>query len=71
MDGMIKVHASLKLDCVDILTAIHGLLGTLLSLNTTGRDNHAGPSLRERESEQVILKLLSLMFWDTKITEVW
>ncbi|KAK1557115.1 hypothetical protein Q3G72_018224 [Acer saccharum] len=27
MDGMVKVHASLKLDCVDILTAIHGLLG--------------------------------------------
>ncbi|KAH7550461.1 hypothetical protein JRO89_XS13G0195400 [Xanthoceras sorbifolium] len=53
MDDLIKVHVSLKLNCVDILTAIHGLLGTLLSLNTAGRDNHAGPSLRERESEQL------------------
>ncbi|KAK1564596.1 hypothetical protein Q3G72_006661 [Acer saccharum] len=61
MDGMIKVHVSLKLDCVDILTAIHGLLGTLLSLNTTGRDNHAGPSLRERESEQCLMYLGNLV----------
>ncbi|KAI9173943.1 hypothetical protein LWI28_009144 [Acer negundo] len=61
MGGMIKVHASLKLDCVDILTAIHGLLGTLLSLNTTGRDNHAGPSLRERESEQCLIYLGNLV----------
>lgn len=56
---MIKMQVNLKLDCVHILIAIHGLLGSLLLLETAERDKkYAGQSLRERVPEEVNLKLL-------------
>ncbi|XP_044477149.1 serine/threonine-protein kinase ATM isoform X3 [Mangifera indica] len=62
MDNMIKMQVSLKLDCAHILTAIHGLLGTLLLFETAERDKkYAVQSLRERVPEQCLIHLGDLL----------
>ncbi|KAJ0047583.1 hypothetical protein Pint_15443 [Pistacia integerrima] len=62
MDNMIKMQVSLKLDCVHILIAIHGLLGSLLLLETAERDKkYAGQSFRERVPEQCLIHLGDLV----------
>ena len=50
---MIEMQVSLKLNCVNILAAMHGLLASLLSVVTVRKDKYAGPSLGERDSKQV------------------
>ncbi len=52
-NDMIKMQVSLKLNCVNILASMHGLLASLLSLVTDRKDKYAGPSLGEKDSEQV------------------
>ncbi|KAJ0106487.1 hypothetical protein Patl1_18038 [Pistacia atlantica] len=62
MDNMIKMQVGLKLDCVHILIAIHGLLGSLLLLETAERDKkYAGQSFRERVPEQCLIHLGDLV----------
>ncbi|KAF5476799.1 hypothetical protein F2P56_003496 [Juglans regia] len=48
INDMIKMQVSLKVDCVNILASIHGLLSSLLSLDTVRKDKFARLSLKER-----------------------
>lgn len=65
MDNMLEIQGSLKLDCFNILTAIDYILNTLLSLETAQKDNLAGSSLNEWESEEVTKKyVFAFMFWE-------
>lgn len=52
-NDMIEMQVSLKLNCVNILAAMHGLLASLLSAVTVRKDKCAGPSLGEKDSKQV------------------
>ncbi|KAK9278964.1 hypothetical protein L1049_028546 [Liquidambar formosana] len=61
MTNMIKMRVSLKVHCFDILAAIRGLLGTILSLDTVGKDKFIGPSLKEREFGQNLMLLGDLV----------
>lgn len=61
MDNMLEIHGSLKLDCFNILTAIDYILHTLLSLETARKDNLAGSSLNEWESEECLRRLGALV----------
>lgn len=58
INDMIKMQVSLKVDCVNILASIHGLLSSLLSLDTVRKDKYARLSLEEVDSEQVYLIFL-------------
>lgn len=49
-NDMIKNQESLKLNCVNVLASIHGLLASLLSLNTVKMEKFV---LEEVYSEQV------------------
>jgi hypothetical protein len=53
IDDMIKMQATLKLSCVNIFAAIHGLLASQLSLDAVRKDNYAGLSLEEVDSEKL------------------
>lgn len=60
MNNFVDLRTNLKLHCSNILVAIYDLLGTLISLDTGGKDTSTGIkgknsaiSLRERISEQV------------------
>lgn len=55
MDNMIQMYVSLKLNCDKILSAIHGLLASLISLDKTGKDNYASPPLSGRAWQEVVL----------------
>ncbi|PRQ24322.1 putative non-specific serine/threonine protein kinase [Rosa chinensis] len=57
MTKMIKIQVSLKLDCGKVLSAIHGLLGTLSSLDTNWKDKGFTDSLGERGPEQNLMHL--------------
>lgn len=56
---MVKIQVSLKLDCGKVLSAIHGLLGTLLSLDTIRKDKFFTNSVGEKGSEQVVSYLFN------------
>ncbi|GMY24943.1 serine/threonine-protein kinase ATM isoform X1 [Fagus crenata] len=60
-NDMIKMQVSLKLNCVNILASMHGLLASLLSLVTDRKDKYAGPSLGEKDSEQRMTHLGDLV----------
>lgn len=60
MNNFVDLRTNLKLQCSNILVAIYDLLGTLISLDTCGKDTstvgkekNVVTSLRERISEQV------------------
>ncbi|XP_034214644.1 serine/threonine-protein kinase ATM isoform X13 [Prunus dulcis] len=57
MNEMVKMKVSLKLDCVKILSAIHVLLGTLLSLDSIRKDKFVIVSLGQRGSKQNLMHL--------------
>ncbi|GAV63786.1 PI3_PI4_kinase domain-containing protein/FAT domain-containing protein/FATC domain-containing protein, partial [Cephalotus follicularis] len=61
MMRMIKTQASLKLDGANILSAVRGLLCTLLSLDTNRKETYAALTLRERESEECLIHLGDLV----------
>lgn len=61
MDNMVKMHSSLKLDCIGIIAAIHALLGTLSSLEDIWKDKLVSFSLKDFKSEQVFTILLVLL----------
>lgn len=61
MDNMVEMQGGLKLDCINILTAIDFLLGTLLSLDIARKDHYADSSSRERVSEEVAHKIFVLL----------
>lgn len=54
---MVKIQVSLKLDCGKVLSAIHGLLGTLSSLDTIWKDKFFTNSVGEKGSEQNLMHL--------------
>jgi hypothetical protein len=58
IDDMIKMQATLKLNCVNIFVAIHGLLASLLSLDAVRKDKYEGLSMEEVDSEQVFQMFL-------------
>ncbi|KAM3751704.1 hypothetical protein ACB098_04G130100 [Castanea mollissima] len=60
-NDMIEMQVSLKLNCVNILAAMHGLLASLLSVVTVRKDKCAGPSLGEKDSKQRLTHLGDLM----------
>lgn len=60
MNNFVDLRTNLKLQCSNILVAIYDLLGTLISLDTGGKDTstvrkgkNSAISLRERIFEQV------------------
>ncbi|KAF7136371.1 hypothetical protein RHSIM_Rhsim08G0157900 [Rhododendron simsii] len=64
MNNFVDLRTNLKLQCSNILVAICDLLGTLISLDTSGKDTSTDgkeknvvTSLRERISEQAGLRL--------------
>ncbi|CAB4280796.1 unnamed protein product [Prunus armeniaca] len=57
MNEMVKMKVSLKLDCVKILSAIRGLLGTLSSLDSIRKDKFVIVSLGQRGSKQNLMHL--------------
>lgn len=59
MTQMVKIQVSLKLDCGKVLSAIHGLLGTLSSLDTTWKDKFFTNSVGEKGPEQVVSYLFN------------
>ncbi|KAE8124229.1 hypothetical protein FH972_019134 [Carpinus fangiana] len=61
IDDMIKMQATLKLNCVNIFVAIHGLLASLLSLDAVRKDKYAGLSMEEVDSEQRLTHLGDLV----------
>ncbi|PON35174.1 Phosphatidylinositol 3-kinase, Vps34 type, partial [Parasponia andersonii] len=66
MDDMVKMHSSLKLDCVGTLAAILALLETLLSLEDIWKDKLACSSLKDLKSEQSLIHMGDLVI---KISE--
>lgn len=65
INDVIKMQVSLKVNCVNILTSIHGLLSSLLSLDTVRKDKFASQSLEEVDSEQVLqIFFLEFLFHD-------
>ncbi|KAM4115238.1 hypothetical protein ACJW30_04G133500 [Castanea mollissima] len=60
-NDMIEMQVSLKLNCVNILAAMHGLLASLLSVVTVRKDKCAGPSLGEKDSKQRLTHLGDLV----------
>ncbi|KAM3703878.1 hypothetical protein ACJW31_04G131600 [Castanea mollissima] len=58
-NDMIEMQVSLKLNCVNILAAMHGLLASLLS--AVRKDKCAGPSLGEDDSKQRLTHLGDLV----------
>ncbi|KAL4634029.1 hypothetical protein ACB092_04G167700 [Castanea dentata] len=58
-NDMIEMQVSLKLNCVNILAAMHGLLASLLS--AVRKDKCAGPSLGENDSKQRLTHLGDLV----------
>ncbi|KAA8540817.1 hypothetical protein F0562_024780 [Nyssa sinensis] len=61
MNNMVDIRVGLKLQCFNILAAISGLLGTLISLDNVGKENNVALSLRERVSEQSLTSLGDLV----------
>ncbi|KAI8543048.1 hypothetical protein RHMOL_Rhmol08G0188500 [Rhododendron molle] len=68
MNNFVDLRTNLKLQCSIILVAIYDLLGTLISLDTCGKDTstvgkgkNAVTSLRERISEQSLILLRDLL----------
>lgn len=68
MNNFVDLRTNLKLHCSNILVAIYDLLGTLISLDTGGKDTSTGIkgknsaiSLRERISEQSLILLGDLL----------
>ncbi|KAK9995769.1 hypothetical protein SO802_020455 [Lithocarpus litseifolius] len=58
---MIEMQVSLKLNCVNILAAMHGLLAALLSMVTVRKDKYAGPSFGGKDSKQRLTHLGDLV----------
>lgn len=59
MTKMVKIQVSLKLDCGKVLSAIHGLLGTLSSLDTIWKDKIFTNSVGGKGPEQVVSYLFN------------
>lgn len=55
-----EMSESPNLFCINILTAIKGLLGTLLPLVSVGKEEKSNRSVREKVSEQVSVIFISL-----------
>ncbi|KAK9119710.1 hypothetical protein Scep_017803 [Stephania cephalantha] len=61
MTSLTESRLSLKLGCVDILTAIHSLLQTLISLNFHGKKRSTNVSVQSREFKQSMESLAGLV----------
>ncbi|XP_058227343.1 serine/threonine-protein kinase ATM isoform X4 [Rhododendron vialii] len=68
MNNFVDLRTNLKLQCSNILVAIYDLLGTLISLDTRGKDSstvgkekNVVTSLRERISEKSLILLGDLL----------